>query len=298
MCQFAQAADIAEFVDAGRALRFTHQLLQEYFAALALEARLGFLQWSHIRETYRWRNQQSHWHKRTRDYIAVGTRTSWEETLFMLAGLRENPAYLQEVTAEFLSRLLEAAQILSSADADEGLRGEVIRAALKQFQHPEQTLQQRLDAAVALGLLDDPRPGIATLEPDWCIVPTGAFLLGSADQDTGAYKDEKPQRTVELSSFRISRYLITNAQWRMFVEAGGYAERRWWSDAGWWAKEAEGWIQPVAWDDARFNGSNQPVVGVSWYEASAFCRWLSAKLGYETLTPRYSARYPAGVGAT
>jgi formylglycine-generating enzyme required for sulfatase activity len=285
VCQLAQAADIVEFADAGRTLRFTHQLLQEYFAAVALESKLGFLQWPHIRETYRWHQQTSHWQQRIRGYIAAGTRTGWEETLFMLAGLRENAAYLQELTAQFLSRPLEAAQIVSGGDIDEALRGEVIGAALKQLEDRALTVQQRLDAGAALAMLADPRAGVVTLEPQWCDVPAGPLLLGSSDTDREASDWEKPQRTVDLPGFQIGRYPVTNAQWRMFVEAGGYRAWRWWSYVGWQTKEAKSWIQPDVWDDPRFNGANQPVVGISWYEATAFCRWLTAQLGYEIRLP-------------
>jgi hypothetical protein len=205
MCQLAQAADILEFTDEGQALRFTHQLLQEYFAAIALESKLGFLQWSHIRTTYRWQKQRSYWQQRVRSYMAEGMRTGWEETLFMLAGLRENAAYLQELTAQFLNRPLEAAQIVSSRDIDEALRSEVIGSALKQLADSAITVQQRLDAGAALAMLGDPRPGIGSLEPQWYEVPAGPFLLGSSDKDKEADQQEKPQRTVDLPGFRIAR---------------------------------------------------------------------------------------------
>jgi formylglycine-generating enzyme required for sulfatase activity len=143
----------------------------------------------------------------------------------------------------------------------------------------------RVRAGTLLGLLGDVRPGVCTLEPDWCVVPAGPFLLGSNDTSTEAQFDGKPQRTVDLPGFRISRYVVTNAQWRSFVTAGGYDERRWWSDAGWRAKESRNWTQPEEWDDLRFNGANQPVVGVSWYEATAFCGWLSDALGYTVRLP-------------
>jgi formylglycine-generating enzyme required for sulfatase activity len=75
----------------------------------------------------------------------------------------------------------------------------------------------------------------------------------------------------------------------MFMDAGGYRERRWWSEAGWQANAEEEWTQPRFWDDPRFNGANQPVVGITWYEANAFCRWLSAQLSYVD----YEVRLPS-----
>jgi hypothetical protein len=70
----------------------------------------------------------------------------------------------------------------------------------------------RIRAGLHLGVLGDPRRGVATLEPDWCDVPAGPFLLGSDDTSSEAEFDGKPQRTVELPGFRISRYPVTNAQ--------------------------------------------------------------------------------------
>jgi formylglycine-generating enzyme required for sulfatase activity len=150
---------------------------------------------------------------------------------------------------------------------------------------PLATLGDRLRAGQYLSTLGDPRPGVVSLEPDWCVVPAGPFLLGSTDEDEQANSNEKPQRTVDLPGFRISRYPVTNAQWRMFMEAGRYSERQWWSDAGWEAKEPVDWTKLRDWDEASFNGSNQPIVNISWYEATAFCRWLSAELGYEVRLP-------------
>jgi formylglycine-generating enzyme required for sulfatase activity len=150
---------------------------------------------------------------------------------------------------------------------------------------PLVSVPDRVRAGMALSLLGDPRLGIGSLALAWCEVPAGPFLLGCRPKDEGAYENEQPQRTVDLLDFRIARYPVTNTQWRAFLEAAGYQERRWWSDAGWRAKEAKGWTQPAYWDDPRRNGANQPVVGVSWYEATAFCRWLSAELGYAVRLP-------------
>jgi energy-coupling factor transporter ATP-binding protein EcfA2 len=96
--------------------------------------------------------------------------------------------------------------------------------------------------------------------------------------------------------FHIARYPVTNKQFRRFVEAGGYEE-----DRPWWTEEItrelawdEGWRKgPRYWDDERFNHSTQPVVGISWYEANAYCRWLTEELrAAEAIDREQEARLP------
>ncbi|PDW00193.1 formylglycine-generating enzyme family protein, partial [Candidatus Viridilinea mediisalina] len=116
-------------------------------------------------------------------------------------------------------------------------------------------------------------------------VPAGPFLMGSSAADELADSDEKPQHTLTLPEYWIGRTEVTNAQFRPFVEGDGYTNIAYWTEAGWAWRVAEKVSQPRCWEDARFNGDEQPVVGVSWYEAVAYTRWLSTQTGHEFRLP-------------
>ncbi len=133
--------------------------------------------------------------------------------------------------------------------------------------------RERADAGFVLNQLGDEREGVCTLPPVWVELPGGTFRMGSDDGEDL----ERPPHEVEVSPFKISKYPITNAQFEKFVQAGGYDYKDWWSEEGWKYRQEENWEAPRWWRDENFNLPNQPVVGVSWFEAEAFCNWLTAK---------------------
>lgn len=110
---------------------------------------------------------------------------------------------------------------------------------------------------------------------EWIDIPAGKVTLIAGKGWSNNYIPEGQSRTFDVPAFAIAKYPVTNAQFRKFIEAGGYRQKNWWTDAGWQTKEKEKWKEPRYWQESKWNGAQQPVVGVSWYEAIAFCQWLS-----------------------
>jgi len=130
---------------------------------------------------------------------------------------------------------------------------------------------------VAKGLREEIRAP-EDLLPDTVLVPAGPFLMGSTEDDELASDDERPQHAVKLSAYRFGRYPLTNAEYARFVEADGYANPDYWTAAGWRWREEKGVTQPRYWEEEMWNRPDHPVVGISWYEAVAYCRWLTEAL--------------------
>lgn len=89
-------------------------------------------------------------------------------------------------------------------------------------------------------------------------IPAGEFQMGSVDGDD----DEKPTHRVYLDAFYIDVCEVTNEDYKRFMDATGHPA-------------------PQYWKDDRFNAPDQPAVGVSWYDAAAYCHWAGRRLPTE-----------------
>ncbi|MDX2075097.1 MAG: SUMF1/EgtB/PvdO family nonheme iron enzyme [bacterium] len=127
-----------------------------------------------------------------------------------------------------------------------------------------------------------PKPRIILPEPfDWCYIPAGKVTLTTDAYDKFIYISQNTEMFVP--HFWMSKYPITNGQFREFVDDGGYQNELLWTKKGLKYLKEESWSSPAFWNDPIWNQNDYPVVGVSFYEAMAFCMWLRYRTG-DTIT--------------
>ncbi len=124
--------------------------------------------------------------------------------------------------------------------------------------------------------------------PSMIDIPAGSFLMGNNGSEPHSWPDELPQHSVNLSEYYIGEYDVTRGEYQLFMNAGGYSNSAYWSVAGWkWITsnnrtQPDFWAANQNWGTGAFTQTdNQPVVGVTYYEAQAFCTWAGGHLPTE-----------------
>lgn len=154
---------------------------------------------------------------------------------------------------------------------------------------------------------------VGTAKTEMIYIPAGSFLMGNNGSEQYSFSNELPQHEVYLSGYWIGKYEITRGEYAQFMAAGGYSNPAYWSTDGWnWRLSASSIYpsvgpprtQPDYWAASQNWGTppgtftqtdNHPVVGVTYYEAVAFCNWAGGHLPTEAQwekAARWTGSYP------
>ena len=298
---------------------FIHLTFQEYLAAVAI-AQQGQRGWQPIVKLLAEHITDDNWHEVILLTIGyIGLVLQWDEA----AGDVLSQLLQQQPGQPGLATVLAGEAVLDTYPSGVTLACQkAVIKALHQTMRDSGNIatRQRVEAGRILARLGDPRPALTTLDDmAFCLIPPGPFWLGSdsVPQDDDAfwqeiYDMEKPCHKVTIPyPYWVGRYPVTNAQFEAFVTAGGYQKAAYWPEAqaaGLWQA---GQVTMYTWLPAKgehekmtreqpydyghpFNLPSYPVVGVSWYEALAFCRWLTEQW-QDKLPPGWQVQLPSEV---
>jgi formylglycine-generating enzyme required for sulfatase activity len=164
---------------------------------------------------------------------------------------------------------------------------------MAELEKPETTHKLRLLIGERLDVLDEhpSRWGVGVDENctpriDWRPVPGGEVTISILSDPNNPYSETKDTRRKTVGTFRIARYPITVAQYRAFIEADdGWRDPDWWGDDLCGHPEGKLYREPEGNTYEFAQCGNHPAVYVSWFDAVAFCRWLSRRLGFTVRLP-------------
>lgn len=280
----------------GEEVRFTHQLLQEYFLARHMRQRIFEGDGLHIDLI-----PQAIWHT-----PSWWQPTNWEEATILLAGLYSDDCtpvleWLADAQPELAARCIAESGAHTPAETKLRLRDRWLPRLTDLKREPDARTRAAVGRALGRILLEDGtpldnRPGVGIIvRGGWQIpdiawgkeVPADTYDIGG---DKDAFGGEKKQQVQIKRPFQLARYQVTYVQVHCFITAPDVTDRRWWSGMP---------PEKQVWSEQTFKFWNHPREMVSWYQAVAFCRWLSDKLGYEVDLPyehewEVAARYPDG----
>lgn len=176
------------------------------------------------------------------------------------AAMGEVDAILGLAPDERLAPLVRLGRQLVGASGD--TRDKVVQAILGVIAEGAGTSRDRVELGEVLASLGDPRLKLPNDAGYWTVVET----------------DDAP--------VKVGRFPVTNDEYRRFVLDGGYTRRELWSEEGWaWLRTASAWpVSAQGPESGPFVVANQPVVGVTWFEAEAYARAYNARL------PRFDER--------
>jgi ergothioneine biosynthesis protein EgtB len=124
----------------------------------------------------------------------------------------------------------------------------------------------------------------------WIERDGGEAAIGASGEGF-CFDNETPRHAVRLRPHALANRLVTVAEYRAFIDDGGYREPALWLADGWAKVQEDGWQAPLYWSEDATRGftlagwqpldPEAPVTHLSFYEAEAYARWAGARLPTE-----------------
>ncbi|MFH1489518.1 MAG: SUMF1/EgtB/PvdO family nonheme iron enzyme, partial [Pseudomonadota bacterium] len=250
---------IIEKFGAGQ-VRFWHLNFQEHFAALALVDRKDEEWWGIIEPKLF--NRQ------------------WTEVIDHLAGcLAWTGLYRLNLLVEKVLETVKKGDLASIARAV-GVLGRTLRILEAYDYQPPARLGWEKVRDQVMGIFT--HEGALTVPVEQRI--SAAEALGQGGDHRIKPLDPVMMPIPAMTDVLLGKYPVTVVEYLRFIENRGYKEPKYWGE--WWKiKEKQGWTEPGLWED-QVEYLNRPVTGVSWYEAVAYCTWLSDQTGLPFRLPK------------
>jgi len=145
----------------------------------------------------------------------------------------------------------------------------------------------------ACNYLSNPDNNNNLIEPEMIFINEDLTFTDGPSWDSTIYEIVDSLPIVTLDPYYIGKYELTNLEYFQFVKDGGYSDSSFWSYEGWKTINDSGWAVPKYWgngerpweSDPYSSMPNTPVHAISYYEAQAYCKWLSLKTGKEYCLP-------------
>lgn len=303
-------------------LRFVHRLFQEYLAALSISdcddriekmkclVQENFVLWHEVTLLF----ADILYNRRNNEVLLLFV----EQLLNVADELPENDDITKHSHLECGTNKADIIALVAEIIVDEEFHTFSSIKSSKSYKYCIESLQESLTkqylnggqrrlVGEALDELGEPRVGVGLDKNGeipvfcWERIPEADFWMGTGENEeeeirkiavTNAWniERERPRHKVHVMGFDISRYPVTHSQFRAFVLAeDGYTDDNWWSEAGLeWRNKNE----PPA---SSILLGNMPQNCVTWYEAMAFCKWVSYKTNSKVRLPseaewEYAAR--------
>ncbi len=255
---------------AGSRIRFWHLTFQEFLAALQLA-------WRSDGEG----DEKEDWWPLVRARL---DDAQWRETIELFPG-----CLLDEGGEGRVDKLLDRVLALRGPAPDlaaeariAGIVGRLLQPLSVYQYRPREEIAAAYEAALERSMAIFTVEGAGKVPVKDRIAAAEALGRGG-DPRLAAERDNFIE-VPECGGLRLGKYPVTVEEYQRFVEFRGYEEETYWDADGWALRSKEGWEQPEYWD-RQLATPNRPVIGVSWYEAVAYCRWLSEQRSGEVRLP-------------